>query len=248
MKSLGKALNLLEIVTAHEGGIGIMELADKSGIGPSTTHRLLNALIEYGYVRQDGQREKYQTGRKVIQLARVALANHSLRTAALPHMKELRDRTGETVHISVIDGDIAVLIESIESTGSIRVYSPVGGGSGDFHCTSIGKVLLAYMPEQQADAVIARGLRRYTANTITSPEKLREQLREIRKSGVAFDDEEREIGVRCVAAPIVDYTGKTVAAMGISAPSVRLTEENKAELAEAVKETAYNISRSYAGL
>jgi DNA-binding IclR family transcriptional regulator len=150
--------------------------------------------------------------------------------------------TGETVHLGILDGREAVVIDKIDSFRSIRMASSIGFRS-PLHCTGVGKVLSASMPSSKRAALWKeQDLRRYTPNTITDPLALETQLKVIAAQGYALDLEEKEQGLRCVAAPIRDHTGNTVAAISVSAPSNRMTEESLPEIVRVVLSCALKIS------
>ncbi len=214
------------------------------GLSTSTTHRLLVALENDGYVAQDALTERYKLGCRVLDLARKCLDGKDLRRVAQPYLEELRSRTMETAHLMIFDSGEALCIDSVESDGHMRVVSPVGGRSA-LHCTAVGKAILAWLPNKQIQELISGDLPRFTDNTITDKRELVDHLATIKSAGVAFDNEERDLGVRCVAAPVFQRNGSVIAAVGISSPSVRFTDDKGPRFAGVVKEIADKIMVGY---
>ena len=243
---INRALRVLDTLPEKEEGFGVLELAERLGLPNATVHRILATLKKEGYVIQDPSTEKYKLGPKILTLAKRVLENQNLRQIALPYLKELKETTGETAHLIILEGEEAICVESVESSNNMRMCSPVGE-KNPLHCTAVGKVLLAYLPEEARESFLEKPLTRYTPNTLTSPEELRRELEKIRRDGYALDREEYQVGVRCIAAPIIDSGGKVPAAVGISYPSFRVTKEKEKEFIHKVKEVAFQISRDYEG-
>jgi len=150
--------------------------------------------------------------------------------------------TGETVHLAALEGGQVVYLVKLESANSISMPSWIGWRN-PAHCTAVGKALLAFQEEPLIEGVMERGLRRFTANTICDPERLWEQLRQVRRQGVAFDQEERRNGLRCVGAPVLGRDGQVVASISVAGPASRLSWGRMAQLASLVREAAGAIGR-----
>jgi len=181
-------------------------------------------------------------------LANMALEGLNLRDQAAPFLHRLMEKTGLTVHMAVLEHDEAVLIEKIQPLGAIKVATWVGKHV-DLHCTALGKVLLAYRSEPEIDELIKKhGLLRHNENTIGSARKLKENLALTLKMGYALDDEEEELGIRCLGAPIFDSQGRVVAAVSVSGTTSQIEAEQLGTLAEQVKHTARSISDQLGGL
>lgn len=224
-KAVGKTIAILEFL-AERGQASLAEICSESGLNKSTGHRFLNALRHLGYVRQtdDGS---YAPTMKLAQLGMLITDKLDLLSEARPVVRELARETQETIHLATIDETHLVYLDKLESTRNLRVamMSRIGS-SAPTYCTGVGKALLAFVDgETRERALAAVDFEEYTPNTITDPSVLEEELGRIRAAGVALDDEEHEVGVRCVAAPVLDSDGRAVAAISISAPSVRLTDE-----------------------
>lgn len=243
VQALDRALDMLELLATSEGPLRLVELSERVGLHKSTVHRLLATLARRRYVERDPVSGCYRLGLKVFELGSWFFNHIELRHEARPFMQQLVDQTLETAHLGILDDGQVVYIEKVESPQTIRMYSGLGKRA-PAHCTSMGKVLLAALPEAELDLIIARrGLPRYTSNTIVDPVELKEHLRRVRAQGFAIDDTEHEEAVRCAGAPVRNYRGEVVAALSVAAPAVRLTRERMTEVVELVRTTALKISR-----
>jgi len=241
-----RCLNLLEVLPEKEEGFGVLELAKRINLPGSTVHRILNALKKEGYIRQNPETEKYRVGYKILSLAGRMLENQSLKKIARPHLQKLKDSTGETTHLVILEGKNAVCIESFESSSNMRICSPIGENN-PLHCTAVGKTILANLPAAEQKKLLAKRLKQYTGNTIISLKKLEAELRIVKERGCAFDREEYQQGVMCVAAPIKNSAGRGIAGVGISFPVFRADKRKEEAFIEGVKETARRISTEYSG-
>ncbi len=243
INTLINALNVLEMMArADREWLGISELAFQLRLNKSTVLRILATFESQGYVEQDPKTKEFRLTIKLFELGSNVLARTDLIREARPYLKKLESVTGETVHLAVLDDGEAVYVDKVEGEQSIQMYSRIGRRS-PVHCTGVGKVLLAFRSDEEIAAIIAkRGLRRFTSNTITSMSKLLENLAQIRREGVAFDDEEHEEGIRCVAAPIYDHAGEVVASLSLTVPAFRMSREKAREMVGLVKGTADAIS------
>ena len=224
-KAVGKTIGILEFL-AERGHASLAEICSESGLNKSTGHRFLNALRHLGYVRQveDGS---YAPTMKLAQLGMLVSDNLDLLSEARPVIRELGRETQETIHLAAIDETHLVYLDKIESTRNLRVamMSRIGA-SAPTYCTGVGKALLAFVDEETRDHTLGgEHFERHTPNTLPDRAALEKELTRIRAAGVALDNEEHEIGVRCVAAPVLDPDGRAVAAISVSAPSVRLTDD-----------------------
>ena len=228
---------------ARGGPAGLMELSNTLGLHKSTVHRLLNSLIYMGYVRQDEETSHYALTFKILELADLMLNNMDVLTLVHPYLKKLKTLTGETVHFVQIEGAHAVYIAKEEShTNSIRMVSRVGSQI-PLYRSGVGKALLAMMDDSQVRRIWeASDIQAVTSHTIVSLDRLYQVLEEIRQRGYALDDEENEMGVRCIAAAVPDYRGRPVYAFSISAPASRMTDERIPQLAEYVLQTREELA------
>lgn len=241
--SLGKGLALLDVLGREQGPLRLSELARRTGQPRSTTHRLLRTLGEFALVVQNSDGH-YALGLRLLELGRRAASSTDLREAAVPHLRRLRDLTGETAHIGVVAGDEVVYLEKVESECAIRMSSEIGGRN-PLHCTALGKAVLAYGPSDLRKTVLhSRRLAQRTERTLTDKSALSEDLQRIRSRGFSIDDEENEPGLRCIGAPVLDAEGRPVAAVSVSGPVTRVTDQNVDRFASLVMAAGKAISRS----
>lgn len=226
--SVSRALEILDLMGRHGGELGVSAIAQDLNLCKSTAHRLLSTLEQRGYVEKNPRTRRYRLGLRLFELGHVVMQQMELRAEARPYLEELTQISGEVVHLGILDQGEVVYIDKVESLHTITMFSRVGRRA-PVHCTGLGKALLAFQPAQEQDRIIlARGLRRFTENTVTDPDTLRRNLELIRTQGYAIDNEEHESGIRCIAVPIRDHTGQVVAAVSISAPAMRF-DWNKVE-------------------
>ena len=237
---------ILDILGQSPQGISIRELSAKIKLPKGTIHRLLSSLSFFGYARQDIKTRNYFLGFKLVELGNLLLSQLDLRKEAEPFLRDLAERTKETVHMVFLDRDEIVYIDKVESDhnpSGLRMASRIGLRN-PAHSSAVGKMILSNFSEEELRSFLKeKSLLRRTANTITDPIQLREHLKSVRKQGYAVDDEENEKGIRCVAAPIYNEIGKTVAAISITGPAFRVTRKIIQEtLKKEVMETAFGIS------
>jgi len=247
VQTIERASSILDILGQSPDGISIRELSSKIKLPKGTIHRLLSSLSYFGYVRQDPKTRNYLLGFKLVELGNLLLNQLDLRKEAEPFLKDLAERTKETVHMVLLDRNEVVYIDKVETdqhTSGLRMASRVGLRN-PAHSSAVGKVLLAHFSEEELNNFTKeKGLLKRTENTITDPGRLREHLSIVRAQGYAIDDEENEKGIRCVAAPIYNEVGKPVAAMSISGPAFRITKKVIQEsLKKEAMETALKVSQ-----
>jgi len=220
VQSLERAFDLLEAMADAGGEIALSELATASGLPLPTIHRLLRTLADLGYVRQEPSR-RYALGPRLIRLG--DSAGQMLGAWARPQLAALVESVGETANLAILDGARAVYVAQVPSPHSMRMFTEVGRRVLP-HCTGVGKALLAQLPDSQVSAIIAAtGLPAQTPNTITDPAEFMRELQKIRRQGYAIDESEQEVGVRCVAVPVLGLPAVT--AMSCSGPASRLTNQ-----------------------
>lgn len=246
VQTIERASSILDILGQSAHGISIRELSDKIKLPKGTTHRLLSSLSYFGYVRQDSKTRNYLLGLKLVELGQLLLGQLDLRKEAEPFLRELAEKAKETVHLVFLDRNEIVYIDKLETdqnSSGLKMASRVGLRN-PAHSSAVGKVLLAHFTEEELKKFVKeKGLPKRTENTITDPNQLKEHLRNVLFQGYAVDDEENEKGIRCVAAPIYNDMGKTVAAISISGPAFRITKKLiQDSLKKQVMETAFNIS------
>lgn len=238
---------ILDILGQSSQGISIRDLSEKIKLPKGTTHRLISSLSYFGYARQDSKTRNYFLGFKLVELGNLLLSQLDLRKEAEPFLRDLAERTKETVHMVFLDRGEIVYIDKVEldhNPSGLRMASRVGLRN-PAHSSAVGKVLLSHLPDEELNLLIKeKGLPKRTENTITDSIQLKEHLKLVRTQGCAVDDEENERGIRCIAAPILNETGKAVAAISISGPAFRVTKKVVQEtLKKEVMETAYQISQ-----
>lgn len=238
--SVVKAAEILFLFT-EKYEMTLTEITERSGLGKSSVYKYLNTLEYLGLVEKDPGTKRYRLGIRILELSGAVLENLELRKVTRPFLEELARKCNETIHLMVERDGEGVYIEKIDSPRAIRMYSQIGKKL-PLHTGAVGKTLLAHMPESERDEVISRPLIRFTENTITDPDKLKKELAAIRERGYALDNEEVEIGLKCVGAPVRDYTGDVVASISIAGPSTRLSEAKIKEYIELIKEYAMKIS------
>ena len=247
VQTLERASFILDILGQSPQGISIKDLSDRMHLPKGTTHRLLSSLSYFGYVRQDQNTKNYFLGFKLVELGNLLLGQLDLRKEAEPFLRDLAERTRETVHLVILDGSEIVYLDKLETephSGGLRMASRVGSRNPAHSC-AVGKVLMAHLPAAAlAKMVEERGLPKRTANTITDFDQLKAHMALVRKQGYAIDDEENERGIRCVGAPIFNEAGRVVAAISVSGPAFRVTKKTVQEiLRKEVMATAHRISR-----
>ncbi len=246
--TVAKAFTIVDVLAAQsDPGITLSDLSLQLRMPKSTVHRYLATLTQLGLAeRRDDDR--FRLGTRVIELAGSFLANSDLRSESQPVLDGLASQSDETVHLAVPSGTEVVYIAKVESKHALRMYSYIGAKL-PMYCTALGKAILAFGPPERTREVLARKLKPRTPRTIISAEALETELKTVRAQGYALDDEENEVGIRCISAPILDYTRMAVAAMSISGPSNRMDRRRCVELAPLVREAAERVSRrmGYAG-
>jgi len=238
--SIERALAILESLARRPQGLGVTELSQVLRLHKSTVHRLLSTLSAFGYVEQDSLTERYKLGRKVMLLGLEILENLDFRKEAVPYLRELVEISRETAQLAVLDGGEIVIVERDRSPEVVTVNL---GLRAQVHCTAEGKVLLAYLPRDEAIYILeTQGMPQHTVNTITDLEYMLSHLEKVRLQGYAINAEELVEGMRSIAAPIFDHSGKAIAALSISGPTSRLTLERIGRLVTVLKEACESIS------
>lgn len=241
IQSVQRAVTILRSFSEAEPTLGVTHLSERLGLHKSTVSRLLSTLEREGFVEQDPETGKYRLGLGLVSLAGFALERLDLRRIAHPHLGPLAELTQETINLTVLDGHEGVNIERVASPRSIRYVGSVGRRT-PLHCSSTGKVMLAYMTPQERDTLLLRPLTRYTAKTITDRAALEAELTQIRSHGYGIAREEYEEDLAAVAAPIHNHQGRVLATVSITGPAYRLTPDKIAAWVNPLQETACKIS------
>ena len=236
-------MSILNAFSSEDPELGVTELAERLGLHKSTVHRFMVNLNAAGLVERNPRTGRYRLGLRIFELGGLVMQQMNLWDEALPFLEGLVHDTGETGHLAVLDGGEAIYIERVEARRALRVPSAIGRGY-PAHATNLGKVLLADLPGERVEAIVAeRGLAAFTPHTITDLDLLTAELDRIRALGYAIDNEEYDEGLRCIGAPVRDHSGHVVAAVGIGGPVTRITPERVNELAELVMAAARGLSR-----
>ncbi|MFI1962894.1 IclR family transcriptional regulator [Streptomyces pathocidini] len=237
VQSLERAFDLLERMADAGGEVGLSELSTSSGLPLPTIHRLMRTLVACGYVRQQPNR-RYALGPRLIRLGESS--SRLLGTWARPYLARLVEETGETANMALLDGDEVVYVAQVPSRHSMRMFTEVGRRVLP-HSTGVGKALLADAPAKDVRALLARtGMPAATEKTITTPDGFLEALENVRRTGYAVDDNEQEIGVRCLAVSVPN--SPTAAAISISGPAGRVTEAATEKIVPLLQEVAADLS------
>ncbi|MGB9662272.1 MAG: IclR family transcriptional regulator [Moorellaceae bacterium] len=243
VQAVDRALSILEALARAEGPVMLSALSAEVGLHVSTVHRLLTTLARRGFVEQEPYQGRYRLGLKLFEIGNRALYSLDIRAVARPYLRQLVEEFNETANLAVLDGSEVVYIDQVESKNMIKMLARPGT-RGPAYCTGAGKVLLAGLTPSQLEKILSGiVLKRYTASTITDPELLKQELDKVREQGFALDRGELEEGVRCVAAPIKNHEQRVVAALSVSGPSSRITDDLlQGKLVEAVRAAAVSIS------
>jgi len=242
VQSLERAFSILEAIAGSSQQMSLADLSRSTGLHTSTAFHLIKTLIVLGYVVQD-EAKRYRIGPRLFMQAAGAFNEVELVNLAMPHLKRLAEETGETTHLAVrADSGIAV-IAKVDARSSIRSSERVGIVRPAY-CTAIGKVLLSALSTEDLDAYLRSGpYEAYTPKTITSPAALREEIKRVAAAGTAYDDAEFSHELRCIAAPVRNFTQQTIAAFGISGPVWRMTQKDMQRLGARVASIAEDLSR-----
>ncbi len=241
VNSVQKAILVLQRLGTHEN-LSLSEISRDLDIPKSSTHSILRTLEVAGLIERDSSTQKYHLGTALIELGHQAQHELTIYRVAHPHLEQLNRQVDETVHLTILDADEILYIDCVESKKRLRTYSVIGVRA-PLHCTSVGKAIMAYLPEEEQDRIIAeKGLPRFTKNTITNKKALKEELSRVRETGYAVDNAEHEEHLRCIGAPISSHGGDVFASLSLSGPSQRITPNRIPELAAHVTEAAQAIS------
>jgi len=242
IKVLEKIIKILDLFDEKGKELTPTEIRESLGLNKSTVFRILNILVEASFLERDSVTSKYRLGFKLYYLGSLVEGRSEIKNLAHPFLEELKEKCDETVHLVVLDHGEAFYLDKLEGKKAIRVVSNVGWRL-PVHCTGVGKVLLASLPEETVRNIIQeKSLKRFTNNTITDLETLKIELARIRKQGYAIDNEEIEVGLKCVAAPLKYSAGETIAAISVSGPKERFNGAEMKRLILLVKSTSERIS------
>ena len=240
---LDRAINILEFIGKQSTGeAGLPELSAAMKLHKTTTHRIAHVLESRGLLRRGLDSNRYRLGLHLYDLGCQALDHVNIRDEARPIMTRVAFDVGETVHLALLDRAEVLYIERIEAQRSLTMGSKLGARN-PVYCTSLGKAILAYLPENEVDQILAASrMEARTRNTITNVLALKRELERTRDRGYAIDDEEIEDGVRCIAAPILNTSNRSVAAVSVSGPSSRITPDRFQLIGKTMLKAAQELS------
>jgi len=244
IQSVDRALQILECFSKKNTELGVSQITNLLGLHKSTTFGLMATLENRGYLKQNTENSKYRLGMKLFELGKTVEDDMNLKESSHHYLKELVDKYQETAHLAVLDGNEILYIDKVEGEQAIRMNSQVGKRR-PLYCTGVGKAILAFMSEDKVARILSNiDFCKYTSHTITELQGLQEELCNIRKEGYCIDDEEIEVGLNCVAAPIIDFNGEAIASISIAGPTIRMTQKKSNFIAKDIKEIAAKISET----
>lgn len=240
--AVSRSLQIIEYLAGARGWVSLREMARDLRISPPAVFRSLSSLKKAGYVRQDPQDSRYQLSLKIAWISAQVLETVQLRQIAHPFLQRLTSVTNETTHLAVLEGSEFVYIDKVDNSQAVRMRSRVGQ-RGLLHSTAAGKSMLAFLPDAERSAALRRlKFQKLTEHTITEPGEFMKQLENIRRLGYAVDDEENEVGIRCIGAPVHDHAGVLSGALSISGWTITMTRERIPELVPALLDASRSIS------
>jgi IclR family KDG regulon transcriptional repressor len=242
IQSVDRALTILEMFSEGTEELGILDVSDRMELPKSTVHGIIKTLVTRGYLVQNVDTKKYKLGIRLFELGNIVSKGLDIKEKAAPHLKEAFNQTNETVHLVRFENNEAIYVDKRESDSAIRMYSQVGR-KAPLHCTGVGKAILAYLDKDvQKSILFSTEMEAYTEKTILDKSQILEELDRIKERGYATDDEEIEMGLFCVAAPIFDFNGRVIGSVSTAGPKFRFTEEKISVAKNCIREAARKIS------
>lgn len=242
IQSVERALLILDLFDEYETELKITDISARMNLHKSTVHSLLKTLQKFHYIDQNMENGKYRLGMKLFERGNFVIQNLDMRAVAKNHLTELSMKTGNTIHLVILDGKEGVYIDKVEGSSATVLYSRIGRRI-PIHCSAVGKALVAFKNQTELAAILTDyEYGSNTPNTITSEKDFLAELQKVREQGFALDNEENEPGVACIAVPIRNHTGQVVAAMSMSQPATRLNTQTIEESMAMLKEAAQQIS------
>lgn len=243
IQSIERAADILELFLSVGPELSVKEISERTGLSKSTIHGIIKTLEYRGFLQQNSENLKYNLGMKLFELGNAVSNQLNIGKIARTVLRELVEELKETVHLVILDRDEAIYIEKVEGPHSLSMYSRVGK-KAPFHCTGVGKAILAFQPEEEIERLLDLAeLTPFTVKTLTDKKQIIEHLKKVKQQGYAIDDEEIELGLRCVAAPIFNHQGKVIASISCAAPITRFSDERVSGVIAGVKKAANIISR-----
>jgi len=241
VQALDRAFAVLDLLAESDTPLGLAQVASSLQLHKSTAHRFLMVLERHRMVERTTN-GKFRLGLRLFDLGNRAIDQYDLRDRAQPHLRRLVTETEETAHLCILEGAHVIYIDKIEPARAVRMITRIGA-SNPVHCTSVGKAILAFLPEERiADILRRTRFERFTHRTIATPEALRTEIEKTHRRGYAVDDEEFEEGLRCIAVPLLDAQRQPVAAVSVSGPSFRVTAQKLPSIANNLLQCVRGIS------
>ena len=245
VQSLGRAFGIMEEIARHRDGIGLAELSKRVGLHNSTTFHLVKTMVSLGYVRQLKDTKRYRIGRPLFALAASALDEVEMTSLASPVLEALSRETGEGTQFAVRSGDAVVILARMSGQGAFQLADRVGG-IRPAHCTAIGKMMLASLTPEQFERFLSRAdLKANTPKSIVKASELRREIEAVRRAGMATDNGEFDVELRCVALPVRDFSAQVIGAIGLSGPVWRLSDVVLEKHVRAVRTAAERLSAEF---
>ncbi|WP_245296766.1 IclR family transcriptional regulator [Rhizobium bangladeshense] len=247
VQSVDRAMMLLEVLGEDEEGNRLSDLASRTGLAPSTVHRLLTTLEQRQFIRFDPAGRLWHIGRQAFAVGSVFARQRNIAAAALPFLRRLRDQSRETANLGIADQGEMLVVSQIQSREIARAVTHIGG-KAPMAASAMGKAILATYSDEDVTAILARhGLRRLTANTLTRRADLDGELQTIRQNGYAVDNEECQSGLRCISAAVYDHQGEALCAISVSGLATRISEDRITVLGSLLAEAAGRLTIALSG-
>lgn len=238
---LNRALAILELIAGSRNGLTLPDIARKLDMPKSSAHTILLTLLRQGYVSRSQRTRRYVFSSKLLRLANQALEGLRVREAAVPQLRKLSLSTGLSVHMAILEGNEAVLVAKLDPPGAAPLSTWIGRRM-ELHCTGVGKTLLAYLPDEELRTLLERrAFSRHNENTLTTQKRLQQEVESIRANGYAVDDEEDEVGYRCLGVPVFDQ-GAVVAAISVAGSVTQVTNDNLKKLVDVLKRASEAVT------
>ncbi|MGO0060157.1 IclR family transcriptional regulator [Brevibacillus fluminis] len=243
IQSVVRAMDILDLFTPSVTELSVKEISDRLQLSKSTVHGLIKTLEHRRYLEQSPVDQKYKLGLRLFELGNLVGGGMELRKLAHPIIRELVEKLQETVHLVVRDENEIVYVEKMEGPGALRMYSQIGKRA-PLYCTGVGKAIFAFLDENKQEEILAKtDLKAFTSYTLTDPAAIRNHMQEIRERGYAIDDEEIELGLKCVAAPIFNHLGEVVASISCAGPNFRFSAEKMEQIIAEIQKAAQELSK-----
>jgi IclR family transcriptional regulator, KDG regulon repressor len=244
IQSIERAADVLELFLTTSPELSVKDISEKLQLSKSTVHGIIKTLEHRGYLQQNPDDLKYKLGIKLFTLGNFFGKHLDIGNIARPIIRDLVNELNETVHLVTLQRDEVIYIEKVDGPRALTIYSHTGKRA-PVHCTGVGKAILAHLSEKEADRLLSTAsLDAFTGYTMTDINEIKKQFVSIRETGYAVDDEEIELGLKCIAAPIFNHQGNVIASISCAAPKVRLNEEKLPKVIAGIKSAATEVSRS----